>query len=224
MAIYNQIDKLFDYTLWNPLDPIEHSTRVPIKVWTDLTLANKESLLQLSVNPNSVNFQQNKRTTSDVVQSGRVYYFWSESPGEKNLDILTLQFSGTSGSILNRVAFREYKQATGENVIKNPPAGVINTKHTKWLKLYSMTRQPAYPDELEGDFNFAHIEYSSPLFPEGRTLEFKGHFENPLQFDERADRPFMIDYSFSFIVHETSPDLDVIIEQADRLLTLAETP
>jgi hypothetical protein len=222
MAIYKQIDKLFDYTLWNPLDPIEHSTRVPVKVWTDLSLANKESLLQLSVNPSSVNFEQNKRTTSDVVQSGRVYYFWSSSPGEQNLDILTLQISGTSGNILNRVAFREYTQTTGENVIKNPPSGVINTKHKKWMRLYSMTRQPTYPIDLSGAFNFAHIEYSSPLFPEGRTIEFKGHFENPLQFEERADRPFLIDYSFSFVVHETSPDLDVIIDQADKIMTLKD--
>ena len=179
-------------------------------------------MLELAINPMNVKFTQNKRQSSDTVKNGRIYYFWSQSPGEQNLDILELGVTGRSGSILNRVAFKNYTMNTGEMEIKNPPEGVINTKHKKWMKLYSMSREAAYPDELEGEFNFAHIEYSSPLFPGSRKIEFRGHFNNPLQFEEKAELPFIVDYNFSFIVHSTSPDLDIILEQASNLLVSKE--
>jgi len=209
------IAKVFDWTFWNPLDPIQHGQRVPMKIWTD---QSQGKILELAVNPRSVRFSQPKRITDTQVKEGRVYFFWSTGPGEKNLDVLTLTVTGTSGSILNRVAFKEYSQKVGQEKVKNPPQGAINTKHRKWMQLYAMTREPVYPDELEGDFNYAYIEYVSPLFPQGKQITFKGHFSNPLEFDEEATRPFLIDYSFEFIVHQTTPDIDSILQQANNVL------
>ncbi len=216
------IEKIFSYTLRNPLDPIQHTERIPMKIWTDLSVHEKnkkQTMLELSVNPQSVDFKQVKRITSDVVKKGRVYYFWSSAPGEQNLDILALTIRGVSGSILNRVANTQYQQTLGEQKISNPPQGAINTKHQKWMKLYSMTREPAYPPELNGEFNYAYIEYVSPIFPTGKTITFKGHFSNPLDFEENADKPFLIKYSFEFVVHQTDPSLDIILEEASKFLT-----
>ena len=244
------IEKIFEYTLRNPLDPIEHSHRIPMKIWTDLSIhdgiiikpavpgyeseklgisvegtsavykegSKKQTMLELSVNPNNVVFKQLKRITSDVVKKGRVYYFWSSAPGEQNLDVLGLTIRGVSGSILNRVANNQYQQTLGEQKISNPPAGAINTKHQKWMKLWAMTREPAYPPELNGEFNYAYIEYVSPIFPTGKTIIFKGHFSNPLDFEEKAAKPFLIDYNFEFIVHQTDPALDGILEEASKIL------
>jgi hypothetical protein len=214
------IEKIFDWTLWNPLDPVSHTSRVPMKIWTDLSLKRdqKNSVLQLGVNPENVKFDQTKRITSSQVKDGRVYFFWSSGPGEQNLDVLELTIRGKSGSILNRVASKGYSQGIGEDRILNPPKGAINTKHKKWMKLYAMTREAAYPVELSGEFNFAHIEYVSPLFPEGKDIEFTGHFADPLRFDEDAARPFLIDYTFKFVVHKTTPDLDVLLEKAETIL------
>jgi len=215
------VEKIFDYTLWNPLNPIEYSQRIPMKIWTDLSVHEgnkKQTMLELSVNPQSVAFKQVKRITSDIVRKGRVYYFWSSAPGERNLDILALTIGGVSGSILNRVANTQYQQTLSEQKISNPPEGAINIKHQKWMKLYSMTREAAYPPELNGEFNYAYIEYVSPIFPTGKTITFKGHFSNPLDFEENADRPFLINYTFEFIVHQTDPSLDTILEEASNFL------
>lgn len=216
------IDKLFDYSLFNRLNPLEHTTRVPMKIWTKLSLEVKGGMLVLSVNPQNVDFKQDKRVTSDVVKSGRVYYFWSETPGAQNLDILILSVKGTSGSILNRVALPKYTQKVGEQITTNPPEGALNIKHQKWMTLYAMTREAAYPTELNGVFNYAYIEYVSPLFPEGKKIIFEGHFNSPLIFSENADRPFLIDYNFDFHVHRTTPDLDIILEQANKILVNKE--
>ena len=86
------------------------------------------------------------------------------------------------------------------------------------MKLYALSREAAYPLELEGAFNFAHIDYKSPLFPEGKDIEFIGHFSEPLRFDEDATRPFFIDYSFHFVVHRTSPDLDELLASIETIL------
>ena len=216
------VSKLLNMTLWNPLDPVEHASRVPMKIWTEMSARNK-LMLELSVNPTNVRFVQTKRVTSSVVKDGRVYYFWSSAPGEHSLDVLRLDVTGISGSILNRVAYKNYRQKVGEeSVVKNAPEGALNTKHKKWLKFYGMTREAAYPAELDGEFNYAYFEYISPLFPPGKSIIFKGHFENPLQFDEDATRPFFTQYSFTFIVHSSNPDLDTLLEQVENVLVTTD--
>jgi hypothetical protein len=54
--------------------------------------------------------------------------------------------------------------------------------------------------------NVFTIQYLSALFP--YALKFNGFFNEVLEFSEDARKPNSRDYSFSFTVTSTSPDLD----------------
>jgi hypothetical protein len=54
------------------------------------------------------------------------------------------------------------------------------------------------------------IMYSSVAIPVDIMLI--GFFNNVLKFTEAAEKPFSRDYSFSFVVQRTIPDLDELLE------------
>jgi len=60
--------------------------------------------------------------------------------------------------------------------------------------------------------NTQYIFYKSHTFPDG--ILFKGHYQAPLEFDESADIPFIINYTFTFVVESSEPSLTGILENA----------
>lgn len=152
----------------------------------DLRLPGLLSSIEMAINPSSIEWDQPKRWTKRDVRDGSVFFHFTNSSGQNN-DVLTLNFSGSTG-----------------NIGGGPGS---TTKWLVWHNLYLLTREPVVlPD---GTPNITKITYQSNLWTV--PIEFSGFFNTVLKFSESADKPNSRDYSFGFTVLETSPDLDYVL-------------
>lgn len=161
-----------------------------------------------------------------------MFFHWSDLNGS-NLDIMEISFKGRTGNILNKPPVNTGSSGiagaiTGglqaaANFLGNPGSGpqTPNTaaaKHFSWARLYELTRTPQV-DPVSGDRNVCEIYYCSPLFP--LPIAFFGFFNQALDFGESAEQPWLIEYSFSFIVQLTMPDLNTISTYLQQILALS---
>lgn len=198
-------------------------------MWRDAGIPS----LALRVNPHNVTFKQGKRITKRNTQGGTVYMHWSDEYGQNN-DVLEMQFRGRTGNI-NLRRDPAAKKATGvagwtaqalqdtanwltgsspENADQYKNQG--GAKLFTWGRLYQLTRMPMV-DRSTGKANIFFISYRSPLFP--RPILLTGFFNNVLDFGETAENPFLVEWSFSFIVQRTIPDLDAVSVYLSKVLS-----
>jgi hypothetical protein len=154
---------------------------------------------------------------------------WTDLNGQNN-DILEMGFKGRSGNIRQQpdpaktgvlqsvsnglqLAANAITGTTGDMNTPTPNQGLA--KHVSWALLYQLSRMPIV-DPATKLRNVFYIVYCSPIFP--RPIRFLGFFNNVLKFTEDADRPWLIEYSFSFIVQATDPSLDTLSQQLTQLL------
>lgn len=159
--------------------------------------------LEMRVNPTSVAFSQPKRIRKRNTQRGSTYFHFSDDRG-RDLDILVLRIAGQTG----------YVSARSDITLANN--GETLDKLRAWYNLYALTREPMV-DTRTGATNEMECTYRSVLFPNG--VIFKGHFEQALDFTEGAEAPFNKQYTMSFAVHDTEPDLDSLINDFETSLS-----
>jgi hypothetical protein len=173
-------------------------------------------------------FKQAKRISKKNTRGGTVYWHWADDQGSDN-DILEMQFRGRTGSILNKP--NDASAAPGGPASANSPlVGLTNpisqdnptptagaTKHYQWARLYQLTSLPTLDKELN-QLNLSTVIYRSPLFP--NPVQFTGFFNQVLDFDEVAERPFMTEYSFTFVVQKTQPNLNTLTEYLAQALLI----
>jgi len=139
---------------------------------------NNSNVITMHVNPNTVAWSQSKRISRRDVINGAEFFNFKDGVNGSNNDVLVLNFIGTSG-------YNSYNSMSNAfKVFRN---------------LYSLSIEPILlPD---GQTNYVHVTYRTGAVG-SRVLT--GFFETPLQFSETADAPFKIDYTFSFIVADSS--------------------
>lgn len=203
--------------------------RIPL-IFTCSSWAEKGiPAIALRINPHSIAFKQAKRITKRNTQGGTVYMHWSDDNGQNN-DILELQFRGKTGNInLRKDVVRELSGlgsalrdaanwlgglAHGGDAEPQPNAGP--QKLMTWVRLYVLTRT-AMIDVATKKKNVFYVVYRSPLFP--RPVLFYGFFNNVLDFSETAEQPYLPEWSFSFIVQGTYPDLNMLTEYLSYVLS-----
>lgn len=156
--------------------------------------------IEMLINPSSIQWTQPKRVVPVNTQGGTVFFHFGDKDGRDN-DILTLTFRGSTGNIDPRARDT-----------------LSNQKWLIWHNLYQLSREPiALADGTE---NIITIDYSSVLFPGesgGDILSLYGYFENVMSFTETAEKPNSRDYSFSFKVIKTEPDLNTVTGLLDTL-------
>jgi len=161
-------------------------------------------LITMAVNPNSIKWSQPKRFVKRDTQDGSVFFHFTNSKGQNN-DILTLSFSGNTGNI------------NTQNGIDVSTAVGADLKLRIWHDLYNLTREPIIlGGTLKNDF---FITYKSVIMP--IPITFIGFFNQVLEFTDDAANPFAKNYTFSFTVSNTSPDLDTLVDQLSDALGAA---
>jgi hypothetical protein len=214
------------------------SLRVPFYMTSSYRKDHNIPGVSMLMNPQSVSFNQTKRITRKDTQEGTIFYHWTNRSGRNN-DILTLDFTGQTGNInirtgsiskgilgavqsslgaesgpidwLNNLADRHTNVDSTNLGVKlrgNDYTAAGVSKLVNFLNLYSLTREPMI-DVTTGKPVIYYISYSSPLF--GNTfVTFKGHFNGVMSITDSADKPFSIDYSFSFSALSSNPPMDDI--------------
>jgi hypothetical protein len=181
-------------------EPLSASEQVVKPILTGGETATLMSEIEMAINPRSIRWEQPKRWTKRDTREGSAFFHFTNSRGQNN-DILTLQFEGTTGNIDTR----------GSDV-----TGAFH-KWEVWHNLYLLTREPVLLED--GSENLIRITYRSPLWRQ--AVNFLGFFESVLEFSEVADKPHSRDWSFSFKVMETDPDLDRMLYE--MLTTIGPT-
>ena len=201
--------------------------RIPMLLTCSEWMDNGYPAIALRINPHNVAFKQPKRVTKRNTQGGTVYMHWSDENGSNN-DVLELDFSGRTGNINLRrneqvrlskagAALQDVANwltgASPEDAdkYKNQGGGKLYT----WARLYQLTRMPMLNRQTKRQ-NLFHILYRSPLFP--RPILFIGFFNNVLNFTETAENPYLVEWSFNFVVQYTVPDLDGISDYLVQVL------
>lgn len=202
--------------------------RIPMILTCSMWVDQGLSPIALRVNPHNVSFKQTKRVTKRNTQGGTVYTHWSDEYGQNN-DVLELQFRGRTGNINLRKdpqakkswagqALQDFANwltgASPEDADKYRNQG--GAKLFTWARLYTLTRMPMV-DKSTGKKNVFYIVYRSPLFP--RPIQFRGFFNNVLDFSETAENPFLVEWGFTFVVQQTIPDLDALSDYVVAVLT-----
>jgi len=154
--------------------------------------------IRMSINPQSVVFQQAKRIVKRDTQRGSTWFHFSDENGYNN-DCLKIAVSGVTGNVDTRA-----QTLLGGNLVGGPK------KLQNWANLYQLTREPMIDRDLNREIQY-YITYASALFPAGWT--FIGFFDACLNFNESADQPFLKNWSFGFTVTDTFPDLDNIYQE-----------
>jgi hypothetical protein len=162
-------------------------------------LTKDTAVISMAVNPQSISWTQPKRIArKDTMQGTTFFHFLNKS--NQDIDILTMDFRGTTG-----------------NIDLNDPNNI--QKLQTWHSLYNLTREP----QLIGDsiINDIYIGYYTKLFPMKITLI--GFFSKVMDFTENAEKPNSRDYSMAFTVKRTSPSLDTILSQVNISLVPSPT-
>jgi hypothetical protein len=166
---------------------------------------NELPVIEMLINPNSISWRQPKRIVKRDVQEGSVFFHFTNTKGENN-DILTLGFRGNTGNINPRGSL---KLESSEKVFANDIDTSALQKAIVWHNLWQLTREPVLlPD---GTVNEFLIIYNSTLIP--TQISLIGIFENTLEFTEDARKLYSRDYNFSFIVQETVPPIEDLINE-----------
>ena len=156
--------------------------------------------IEMMINPSSIRWEQPKRITKRDTREGSVFFHFTNSRGQNN-DVLTLRFEGSTGNIDMRGA-----SETG-----------AFRKWLVWHNLYLLSREPILLSD--GTENLVRITYMSPLWPS--PMDFYGFFEAVLEFAETGDKPNSRDYSFSFKVMYSVPELDDVLTSMTTALPQA---
>lgn len=173
-------------------------------------------VVAMVINPKSIAFKQPKRWVEKKTLSGSRFYHFTNSKGQNN-DILRIAFKGNTGNIDRRgSSFQEsFQESSLPSVINNGQSDTgANDKIGTWHNLYLLSREPMLMSN--GQENIFSIFYISPLLP--LLIEFRGFFSTVLDFEENADKPGSRDYSFEFVVQETTPSLDDMLVSIGQIL------
>jgi hypothetical protein len=202
--------------------------RVPMLLTCSMWQKANLPPIALRINPHSVTFKQAKRVTKRNTQGGTVYFHWSDENGQNN-DVLEISFNGRTGNINLQRSLPPKNTAVGQAfqdvanwISGSDPEGSDQYKNQggsklfTWSRLYMLTRMPMI-DTATGEQNLFQIVYRSPLFP--RPLRLTGFFNNVLDFGENAENPFLVDWSFTYVVQSTYPDLDSLSDYLARALS-----
>lgn len=169
-------------------------------------------VIQMAINPNSIHWTQAKRYTKRDTQNGSVFFHFTND-NDQNNDILVCQFSGQTGNINTNV-----------NIADAAFLG-SNLKLKIWHELYNLSREGLLLNQSNCGRNFGHairneifITYKTALMTVPITMI--GFFNQVLEFTETAADPFNRNYSFSFTVTSTSPNLDELSNKLTTALTV----
>jgi hypothetical protein len=166
---------------------------------------NELPVIEMMINPNSIDWSQPKRIVKRDVQEGSVYFHFTNTRGENN-DILVASFRGNTGNINPRGSV---KLQSSEQITSNDVDTGAFKKLIVWHNLWNLTREPILlPD---GTINEFLIVYNSTTIP--FQISLVGIFNEVLKFTESSDKPFSRDYSFSFSVQEVVPPLEDIVNE-----------
>lgn len=161
----------------------------------------------MAVNPKSVRFRQPKRFAKKDVMNGSVFFHFTNTKGQNN-DILTMEFRGNTGDLNRNGAI----DVTGTNASASNGAFA---KLAAWHNLYLLTREPMILNN--GQENKFIISYVSPLIPV--VIDFEGFFNEVLEFEENGEKPNSRDYSMTFTVTGTTPDLDELLSEVQQVIS-----
>lgn len=173
------------------------------------------SVIEMSVNPNSMSFRQPKRIVKRDTQQGSVFFHFTNSKGQDN-DILTIDFRGNTGNLDPR---GDINSTSGTFEIQ----GGVNTGALKklalWHNLWSLTREPVLlEDNVINEFIIIYTSIALPI-----EMQLNGFFSNVLDWTDSADKPFSKDYSFSFTVQDIVPSLEEVAGLLQTISFDAET-
>lgn len=176
------------------------------KAWQVSTMP----VIEMAVNPNSIEWKQNKRIVKRDTQEGSTFFHFCNSKGQNN-DILTMSFRGNSGYI-------NYRGDIATSMATNSQPQTIK-KLMLWHNLWNLTREEKLlPDGTQNEFM---IMYSSPIIP--TNIMLVGFFSNVLDWTDSAEKPFSKDYSFGFTVEDSIPSLDDLVQDLSIYMINAES-
>ena len=215
----------------NPFDDL--TLRIPLYMTSSLREREQIPGVTFRVNPNSVSFRNEKRIVRKDTRGGAVFYHWTNEQGRNN-DILELDFRGQTGNInlrtkppqvgtlLGQTKFGQWvnRQAQDQSntVDQNGQPGPIeygknvvgSARLEGFWNLYSLTREPMI-DFKTNEHVYYYIYYTSPLLA-NTFIRFTGFFNRVLDYEESAESPFLVNYSFGFTVLESDPPIDFLYE------------
>lgn len=196
-------------------------------IFTDRSLARGQAVtIQLPVQ--NVQIAQASRISEQVVKDGKAFFFWRKDRYSSHLDLIELTLSGTTRSLAYEPlwAGNPFLQQLGQDVEEKidsflPPflrgvtAGATGptAKQAQWLQFWALTREN-YVDEV--GINNHHVRLRTPGLP--LQVDFVGHFAAPIQWTQNAQNPFLADWNLKLVVHYTTPDLDIMFNQASSLI------
>lgn len=162
------------------------------------TSADTPGPVKLRLNPNNVDWDQGKRYTRQDTMGGTDWHHFGDKRGRNN-DVLTLSFTGNTGTIIARSPESIYKEEN-EQAFANLQA---------WHNLYNLTRETMYLESSRLPNRF-YIYYTTALFPQ--VITFGGFWSAVLKFSESGAKPRSRNYSMQFTVETSEPDLSDVIK------------
>lgn len=191
--------------------------------------AGQGGVIRLKVAPQNIQFTQRSRISEQVIKDGRAFFFWKKDRDAKHLDLLEIRLSGitrglhketpiigrTLGGLANKaidglnVRQGLPPQATPQVSFNSDGESTLTVKQQHWLRFWRLTREPFV---TATGLNPHSIALQTPALP--HRIQFDGHFASPLEWEENADNPFLVNWRLTLIVHRTEPSLDKFFEQA----------
>lgn len=179
--------------------------------------ANNIPSISMSMNPQSVSFDQAKRTTERNTIGGKCFFHWADSKG-RNLDLLKLTLSGETGALsgLGKNAGTQRETTTFKLGNAPDPRAQLNARN--WARFYALTADPQTdPDTYQQ--NVFEITYKSLLIP---YVKFFGFFTTVLKFTDDAQNPFSKKWNVAFTVTGTDPDLTQLNTQGNPIALMGQ--
>jgi hypothetical protein len=181
-----------------------------LKIYTtDSQRRGENTRLQIPVQ--GMNFVQRSRISEQVIKDGKAFYFWQRNRGADTLDLMELQLTGKTrslmpaNSITGVIAGVIAQGVLGDQFA--PAQDAVTALQQQWLSFYRLTLEPyVASDHLNQHF----IELQTPALP--HKITFIGHFADPLQWQQDATNPFLTDWQLRLIVHTTAPSIPLMID------------
>ena len=165
----------------------------------------KKEPIRTLVNPNTVSFDQPKRFTRKDFRNGTAFFHFTDDRGQNN-DILQLELKGSTGNIDLRAD--QFPQPATQDVAARKKLEIFQ-------QLYLLTREPML--FKPGIINEFTIDMRLKSFPGG--IRFFGFYSKVMSFEHSASKPNSVDYSLSFTVQRTFPDLNDIVRVTQEVLS-----
>jgi len=201
------INQDFDRASLNDLAQFDvQDTTISQGLLTSETVQSDLPVIQMNVNPNSINWRQPKRITKKDTQEGSIFFHFTNARGQNN-DILVLDFKGNTGNI----------NLLGDSAPEISGVGALGAtgsdtdamkKLIIWHNLWNLTRETMILED--NTINEFMITYSSAAIP--LEIMLIGFFSTTLEWSDNADKPNSKDYAFSFTVQEVIPDIDDLVK------------